>query len=174
MHAARRTPAQARPHAGREQRDEGCARRMRRHLRPGGTRAGRQPERGTPPESHPASSGGRPGAREGPQPHSPCRTPGFIVPPPAPQRAAATDAAPRPGTARPRPLHGQGAGLASAAANGEPTGEGSVGAAGAGRCGEGGASSGLLLQGGEPRVPGNPSASGPLGSPPVAYPSPGS
>jgi hypothetical protein len=49
-----------------------------------------------PPESRPASPGGRPGAWEGPQPHSPRRAPGFIVLPPAPQRAAATDAAPGP------------------------------------------------------------------------------
>ncbi|XP_036027410.1 zinc finger CCHC domain-containing protein 2-like [Onychomys torridus] len=49
-----------------------------------------------PPESRSTSPRGRPGAWQGPQPHSPCRDPGSIVPPPAPQRAAAIDAAPGP------------------------------------------------------------------------------
>lgn len=41
-----------------------------------------------PSESRPTSPGGRPGAWEGPQPHSPRRDPGSIVLKPAPQRAA--------------------------------------------------------------------------------------
>lgn len=149
-------------------RDEGCSGRMRRHLRPGGTRAGPQPERGA----------------LGIPPHVPRRsarslgrtTAALTAPRSRLHRPAARTAArsgdrrrPRPGTARPRPLRGQGAGLASAAANGERSGAGSVGAAGAGRCGGGGASSGLLLlQGGEPGDLGTPSAHRPLESPPVA------
>lgn len=151
----RRTPGRTRDGSNR---DEGCARRMRRHLRPGGARAGRQSERGTPgiPPRVPRRSARSPGRT----------TAALTAPRSRLHRPAARTATrssdrrgPRPGTARPRPLHGQGAGLASAAANGEPTGEGSVGAAGAGRCGEGVASSGLLLlQGGEPRGLGTTSA----------------
>lgn len=61
-----------------------------------------------PPESRPMSPGGRPGAWEGRQPHSPRRDPGSIVPPPAPQRTAATDAAPGPAPRGHAPLAARG------------------------------------------------------------------
>lgn len=141
---------------------------MRRHLRPGGTKAGPQPERGAPgiPPQVPRRS-----ARILGRTTAALTTPRSRIHRPAACTAAHSGdrRRPRPGTARPRPLRGQGAGLASAAANGERSGAGRVGAAGAGRCGGGGASSGLLLlQGGGTRIPGYPSACRPFESPPVA------